>query len=131
MADIQIKKSTVAGKGAFAGRNFKKGEIILRWKPKVISAFEAKQLSNAEKHYICPGLANEYWLMQKPERYINHSCAPNTKAKNGADIAIKDIKKGEELTSDYSLGNSLTSFKCNCQAKNCKGFVKASFFIKT
>lgn len=57
--------------------------------------------------------------MQAPEKYINHSREPNTKAKNHCDVAIRDIKAGEEITSNYSK-NSLTPFKCNCGSKKCR-----------
>ena len=40
--------------------------------------------------------------MQKPERFVNHSCDANTTAKNFCDIAKRNISKGEEITGDYS-----------------------------
>jgi len=58
--------------------------------------------------------------MQKPERYINHSCDSNTVPKNNCDVAISKIEKGEEITSDYSKIESLDDFKCKCESKNCK-----------
>lgn len=40
--------------------------------------------------------------MQEPERYINYSCNSNTIPKDNCDVVICKIRKGEEITSDYS-----------------------------
>lgn len=46
-------------------------------------------------------------LMKEPERSINHSCDPNTYVKtiNGVRrvLAMRGIKKGEEITFDYAI----------------------------
>ncbi len=60
--------------------------------------------------------------MQSPEKFVNHSCQANTKVKNGCDIAIKNIKKGEEITADYGKEISV-SFICRCGHKNCRGII--------
>ncbi len=49
--DIIIKKSKINGKGVFATKDFKKGEIILKWKPRLLNAEELKLLSKKEKTY--------------------------------------------------------------------------------
>jgi len=36
MKSVVVKKSKISGKGVFASRDFKKGEIVLRWRPKKI-----------------------------------------------------------------------------------------------
>ncbi len=41
MKDIVVKKSKIIGKGVFAIRDFKKGEVVLKWNPKPITKFEA------------------------------------------------------------------------------------------
>lgn len=63
--------------------------------------------------------------MQEPEKYTNHSCDSNTKAKNFCDVAIKDIKKGEEITVDYTEALTPgTKMECNCKSKSCKKIIK-------
>lgn len=62
--------------------------------------------------------------MQSPEKYVNHSCDPNTEIKNRRDMAMRDIKKGEEITSDYTGQGSSTSFICKCGSEKCRGFIK-------
>jgi D-alanine-D-alanine ligase len=55
----------------------------------------------------------------------NHSCDPNT-AFDGLDVlAIRDIKKDEELTLDYAqfLDENMEPFQCQCGSKNCRGLI--------
>ena len=62
-------------------------------------------------------------------RLINHSCNPNCEvAGTGLKVwvyAIRDIKKGEELTCDYGFGydSDFKQFPCKCGSKNCCGFI--------
>jgi len=119
--DIVVKKSKISGKGVFANKDFKMGEIVLNWHPKFLKEEEVANYFD-QKEYL--NIDNgKTFLMMEPERNINHSCDPNTKANTEkyCDIAIKNIKKGEEITSDYS-GTSNPDFICNCGSKNCKGF---------
>jgi SET domain-containing protein len=62
-------------------------------------------------------------------KYINHSCDPNCevdiiKGKIWI-IAIKDIKKGDELSYDYGFGYDadFRQFPCKCGSKNCCGYI--------
>jgi len=118
---IIVKKSKIDKKGVFAARNFRKGEIVLKWNPEILKKSEVDNLSDKLKHYVYGGKVGKgrYFFMQPPERYINHSCEANTKTKNFCDVATRDIKKGEEITSDYEKDGSM-SFNCNCGNKNCR-----------
>jgi SET domain-containing protein len=64
-----------------------------------------------------------YVILQPPERFVNHSCDNNTVANDFADVAIKDILIGEEITSDYSLDGAAQRFSCSCGADNCRGTI--------
>ena len=119
MDNIVIKKSKINNKGVFADRDFKKGETVLLWKPRVISKKEFEELTETNNNYLTTQ-GGSYFLMQSPEKFVNHSCEPNTKAINKSDVAIRDIKDGEEITSSYLKPDS----KCNCGSKNCKGIIK-------
>ncbi|HII39524.1 TPA: SET domain-containing protein [Candidatus Micrarchaeota archaeon] len=59
--------------------------------------------------------------MRPPGRFVNHSCSPNTHAKDFCDVANKDIAEGEEITADYreTSPGGLNEFKCNCGSKRC------------
>jgi SET domain-containing protein len=120
--DVIVEESTLNKKGVFANRAFVKGEVVLKWNPKLISESELEKMSLEEKSYSRPEDGKIY-LMQKPERYMNHSCDPNTETSNWSDIAIRDIKKGDEVTSDYGENPIRASFKCKCESKNCRGII--------
>ena len=121
--DIIVKKSKINEKGVFAARDFRKGEVVLKWDPKILEESEIENLKDSQKHYLYEVGKNKYFLMQPPEKFVNHSCEANTQVKNSCDIAIRDIKKGEEITSDYGKGGSV-SFVCRCGSKNCRGVIK-------
>ena len=122
MEQIIIKKSKISGKGVFARRDYKEGEVVLKWKPKVIKESEISELPKKLLNYIEKS-GNKYYLMQPPEKYVNHSCEPNTMVKNDCDVAIRNIKKREEITSDYS-GQGFESFECSCGSRKCKKVIK-------
>ena len=62
-------------------------------------------------------------------RLINHSCLNNCDYKGkGLKLwvaAVRDIKKGEELTCDYgfSYDSDYKQFPCKCGSKNCVGYI--------
>jgi len=121
--DVIVKKSKIHEKGVFAGRDFKKGEVVIRYNLKKLIKKEFENLSEKEKHYTSKE-GNTYFLFSSPERYVNHSCNPNTNPINKCDIAIRDIKKGEEMTTDYSKDNVPgLNMKCDCGNKNCRGII--------
>ena len=122
MPDIIIKQSVIHGKGIFAGRDFKKGEIILRWKPRVINKSELANLSEPERKFIFSAGPDTYYHMQEPERFVNHSCENNTTVQDACDVAIRDIKAGEEITANYN-DDGIDDFVCNCKTKHCRGRV--------
>lgn len=127
--DIIVKESKIHGKGVFANRDFKKGEVVIKYNLKPLTKEEFENLPEKEKHYT-DFHDGSYWLFQIPERYVNHSCDANTKQvinqEIKCDVAIRDIKKGEEITADYSKENVPgLNMKCNCGSKNCKGIIKS------
>jgi uncharacterized protein len=123
--DVIVKKSKIHQKGIFASRNFKKGETILHWDiSKTLAKREVNKLSNEEKLHIC--FANDkYIITQKPECFVNHSCEANTYPKDFCEIAARNIKKGEEITADYT--NDMppnTKLICNCGSSKCRKIIQ-------
>lgn len=115
---VIVKQSNIHGKGVFATRDFKADDIVLQWdKSRLLSVEETKKLTNDEKRYI--NLVDGIYIqMQEPEKYVNHSCNPNTTTKQFSDIATRNIKKGEEITSNYNE-ESPTSVKFKCDCGDC------------
>lgn len=122
---VLVKESKIEGKGVFAIRNFKKGEIVLYWDTKQILEKDIiDTLSEADKKYITV-INGHYTKMQEPEKFVNHSCEPNTYVDNFCDVALQNISEGEEITSDYT--NSLPDgivIECNCGRIYCRGVIK-------
>lgn len=121
--NIIVKNSKIHGKGVFANKNFKKGYVVLRYNPIQINDEDFKKLSDKEKESIFVKNGN-HMRHTSPAIYVNHSCNPNTNPSDNSDIAIKNIKKGEEITSDYSIDSPSINMKCNCKSKNCRGLIK-------
>ena len=89
-------------------------------KNQYLSEEDVKNLSSALKPYIAI-FHNKYLLIAEPERYMNHSCNPNTEtADDGTDYALHDIKVGEELTGSYTRVGALVGFKCKCDKDGCE-----------
>ena len=121
MLDVVIKKSDIHGNGVFAARDFKKGEIVMRWKPKYLPLSEKDNFSDDEKKYIYI-LEDKIRVMQEPEKFVNHSCDNNTYVADECDVALRDIKKGEEITANYD-NDGLSEFECQCGTSSCRKMV--------
>lgn len=121
LTGVVIKKSKISGLGVFANKYFAKGETVVVWHPQKLTEKQLSKIDSAEKHFVYK-VDSGYLFMQKPERYVNHSCDANTMAIDQKDVAIRGIKKGEEITGDYS-NDGIVKFRCNCGSKNCRGLV--------
>ena len=130
VSKIVVKKSGIDRKGVFATKDIKKGEVVNVWHPKqIIFEEDMNKLPKDEQNHTTPTGDGKYMVMGIPERYVNHSCDPNTYVKNKKDMALKDIKKGEEITSDYSIsGIDDWKMDCLCGSKNCRKIVYGDFF---
>jgi len=131
--NIVVKKSKVQGKGVYANKNIFQGNTILIIDDTHIVTDESK-LTPHQHEYDCDYLANgKVILMQEPEKFINHSCNPNSYVKTIKKIrkvlAMRNIEKGEEITFDYSInGNNDGTFNCHCGSDNCRGIYQGNFF---
>lgn len=102
--DVIIKKSGIGqfadGLGAFANRDFKKGEVVIQWKLRHLTHEEFKNLSAYEQDNFCHKRNGIIYLYPDPERHVNRANNPNVLSdmKREANIALRDIKKGEELS---------------------------------
>ncbi|MCA9355954.1 SET domain-containing protein [Candidatus Nomurabacteria bacterium] len=101
---VKVGKS-YAGLGLFADEDIKKGEYIIDYTGKALTEEQAdkkggKYLFEVKKNYYLDGADRKHTA-----RYINHACNPNCEpdiyGKRVIISAIKNIKKGDELTYDY------------------------------
>ena len=124
--DIIVKESNINGKGIFAARDFKRGEIAFDWAPYAdVLTKEEVELVPEEKMKFVSCINGTYYFFREPARYMNHSCDANTKIEGTTDIAVRDIKEGEEITCDYVDENVPDlQLECNCGSENCKRVIK-------
>ena len=105
MSSANIKDSGQKGKGVFAGKEFVKGEIILKIDTSaLVSAEDIRYLSADEQNHTMYVGDGNYIIMGSPERFVNHSCEANAYTKRGKVIAMKDIKQGEEIIVNTETG---------------------------
>jgi len=131
----KVKKSNIDNRGLYAARNIKKDAIIIHYKGKLITKKETDRnpkydnekaiyLFNVNSRYDMDGD-----FEHNTARLINHSCSPNCEvAGKGLKLwifALRDIKKGEELSYDYGFGydENYKDYVCKCNAKNCCGYI--------
>tara|TARA_B110001452_G_C14924825_1_gene323401 strand:- start:31 stop:501 length:471 start_codon:yes stop_codon:yes gene_type:complete len=131
----RVKKSNIDNKGLYAARNIKAETIIIYYKGKLITKKETEKNPkyDNEKAIYLFNLNSRYDLDGDFEyntaRLINHSCQPNCEvAGKGLKLwifALRDIKKGEELSYDYGFGydENYKDFPCRCGSKNCVGYI--------
>ena len=107
-----LKESKGKGIGHFASENIKKDAVVSVDNPmfyKIISYYEYNQMPALQKEFIKKH-ATEYpddkifFLDLDDTRFINHSNKPNIEWSKTTPyaVAIKDIKKGDEILCDYT-----------------------------
>ena len=116
-------KSNIEGTGIFAGENIKKGEYVCKIEGKKIP-WVYNEKTDRKKCANWFGIDKNLWIDPSyPLSQLNHSCNPNIGLKGRIMFyALKDIKKGEEITFDYSSAEEESDWvmKCNCGSKKCR-----------
>lgn len=123
---VEIRSKSLKRKGIFAKEDIKKGEIVFIKGGHILTRDEIFSSGIINSYFP---ISDEYFLgaTNKEEEdsiklYQNHSCNPNVGLHGEITfIAMKDIKKNEELTVDYAfIDNEDYSFKCTCGSKSCR-----------
>jgi SET domain-containing protein len=136
---VQVRESTVHGRGVFAARDLGEGKKIIEYQGEIIDWDEAQR-----RHPHDPNQPNHTFYFHLDDstvidgrvngndaRWINHSCAPNCEAEQRGNRvfirALRDIDAGEELFYDYGLmldepyTKALKKeFACFCGSKDCR-----------
>ncbi|MBT3866075.1 SET domain-containing protein-lysine N-methyltransferase [Candidatus Woesearchaeota archaeon] len=132
---VKVKRSKIDKKGVFARKDVPKGTYMIEYVGRKITNKEADEISEQEikdgdvylfelnKKYTLDGN-----IKGNDAKYINHSCEPNAESLNEDGHiwieAVKDIKKGEEITYDYCLTtDDYKDHPCRCGAKSCKKYI--------
>ncbi len=131
----KVKKSKIDKNGLYANCDIKRGTKIIEYKGKLVTVKNSEndpKFDNSKAIYLF-GINKKYDLdgnfSFNTARLINHSCEPNCEVfGEGLKIwifAMKNIKKGEELSYDYgfSFDQDYKNYPCNCGSKNCAGYI--------
>src|SRR3989344_1164886 len=124
-------KSRIEGRGLFAIKPIKEGELvaikgghIIDWKTlkKHEKLIGVSYLQITDDFILAPLSKSE---VEKVMMFLNHSCNPNVGVRGEVTfVAMRDIKTGEELTIDYAMiDDDNYRMKCNCGMRSCRKMV--------
>jgi len=139
---IVVKKSGIHNQGVFAKKDISEGTRIIEYIGEKVTKAESERradipLNRSKENKEC-GAVYLFELNKRYDidgdvpyntaRFINHSCDPNceTDVIRGHIwiIALRDIKKGEELSYNYGYGyDDYEEHECRCRADNCVGYI--------
>ena len=126
---IEKRRSGISGWGVFATQPIPKNKRIIDYAGEKIGNRESLK---REKKYLKQGhiwcfKLNRHYVRDAAvggnvARYINHACKPNCYTQVSGDTiwirAARNIRKGEELTYDYST-DGVGTIRCCCKP-GCK-----------
>ncbi len=131
-----MKGNSISGFGIYAARPIRKGEVIFRGEERahriVTKRFVEKNWNEEQKlnfRRYAYAVSEEVFVLwdDDPSEWApqNHSCDANTGLEGLNVIALRSIKKNEELTFDYSqfLDENMEPFECRCGSENCRGTI--------
>src|ERR1700734_29395 len=137
---IEVRNSSVHGRGVFSTRSIKKGERIIEYLGERVSHDEAdrryEQKDENDSHTFLFIVDSKTVIDAGTDgndaRFFNHSCDPNCESvveKRRVFIeALRSIEPGEEMTYDYQIyrdhddpENIDEVFACRCGFANCRG----------
>ncbi len=126
---INVGKSKIDGKGAFADEQIPAKRKIGELEGELISVRKARQIAKQNKRIAIVEFDDKLALHANDNnnslRYVNHSCAPNTYTRifgyHVEFYSLKRIKPGEELTCNYGETHHDGKLKCRCGAISCVG----------
>ena len=137
---IEVRNSSVHGRGVFSTRGIKKGERIIEYLGERVSHAEAdKRYESKDENdshtflfIVDSKTVIDAGVDGNDARFFNQSCDPNcesTVEKRRVFIdALRDIAAGEELTYDYQIyleegdpDGIEQVFACRCGSPKCRG----------
>jgi uncharacterized protein len=137
-----LDRSEIEGIGLFAGQDIKEGDIVWYLDPSIDQIFtkddfkdlcfsQAEDQSERFKKWSYKR-ENDYVLCADNTKFSNHSDTPNLGGDNKQyDVALRDIKRGEELTYDYRVFDKETDLKLAKGNSYDKGREKVGETTKT
>ncbi len=133
LAPVEFRERSIAGRGVFAKKRFKPGEVITAYAPKQrrLAVDDPEAISAAESKLT---LLSEQWTVIVPDTSVpggwlcNHSCNPNAAIfsdREGRIQCTRAIHPGEEVTIFYGwvTQNEPERDPCLCGSARCRGFI--------
>lgn len=122
---LEVRGSDIHHRGVFAARLIKKGERIIEYTGRKLTAAQAER---SKSDYLFQLNPKTFIDGKNTARYINHSCDENAVVNiERGHIwidASKDIQKGEEIVYSYSYDlEESKDYPCACGAKRCVGYI--------
>ena len=125
---MYVAKSRIVGRGLFAGSRIRARAKIGEFEGERVSLREARRRARGRDTIAIVELddfALDATDSPRGFRFINHSCRPNTFTRmigaHAEFYALRDIRKGEELTVDYEDSHHNGQLPCRCGAPGCRG----------
>lgn len=138
---VRYASSAIHNTGLFASKKIPKEEFIIQYLGERITKKESNRRGVAQHDLSLSENTGSVYIFEIDDKHdidgnfdwniarlANHSCSPNCEAQNADGeiwlVALRDIKKGEELTFDY--GYALEHWEdhpCRCGSENCVGYI--------
>jgi len=127
-----VDRGVIEGRGLVAQAVIRAGEVVSKLEPgqPTYTLTELLALPEEEQdrllHYCYQCDADHIVCEEGDERFMNHSCDPNTWwADDETMVARHDIQPGEEVTYDYATTEIDVPFEmpCACGVVGCRGRV--------
>lgn len=137
---VAVHRSKIHGIGLFCVHDVSAGEMLMEYAGEVIRASVADV---REAKYNKQGIGGCYMFRCGDDmvvdatkcgniaRFINHSCEPNCYSRqiivearlHIVIFALRDIRRGDELTYDYKFPLEEVKMPCFCNSRRCRKYL--------
>jgi SET domain-containing protein len=119
---VYVRKAPDRGWGIFAARDIAKDEIILEFNGPRVKIEDMEGIPREVWDHLFNVGVDEYIIAREHAVRTNHSCDPNAGIVRDVFLAaMRDIKKDEEITFDYStITADNWTMECRCGSPRCR-----------
>lgn len=138
---VKASKSSIHNRGLFAAKRIPQDEYVIQYLGERVRKKESQRRATTQHDRSLESGDGSVYIFELDDKYdidgnfewniarlANHSCSPNCEAQNVESeiwlVALRDLKKGEEITFDY--GYALEHWEdhpCRCGSDDCVGYI--------